>query len=69
MFVAIHCHEPLVGAPPNPSIRRKYSAATRSENAFSCILESSKSPDSEKSQVIFCSIRKEGASFDLSPLT
>ena len=34
MFVAIHCHEPLVGAPPNPSIRRKYSAATRSKNAF-----------------------------------
>ena len=33
MFVAIHCHEPLVGASPNPSIRRKYSAATRSENA------------------------------------
>ena len=42
MFVAIHCHEPLAGAPPNPSIRRKYSAATRSENAFLCILESSK---------------------------
>ena len=35
MFVAIHYHEPLVGAPPNPSIRRKYSAAARSENAFS----------------------------------
>ena len=34
MFVAIHCHEPLVGAPPNPSIRRKYSAAARFANAF-----------------------------------
>lgn len=27
MFVAIHCREPLVGVPPNPGIRRKYSAA------------------------------------------
>lgn len=35
MFVAIHCREPLVGVPPNPGIRRKYSAAARSENAFS----------------------------------
>lgn len=34
MFVAIHCHEPLVGVPPNPGMRRKYSAATRSKNAF-----------------------------------
>ena len=35
MFVAIHCHKLLVGVPPNPGIRRKYSAAARSENAFS----------------------------------
>ena len=58
MFVAIHCHKLLVGGSPKPQYTQKVFCGYAFRERFLYILESSKSPDSEKSQVIFCSMRR-----------
>ena len=43
---------------PKPQYTQKVFCGYAFKERFLCILESSKSPDSEKSQVIFCSMRR-----------
>ena len=43
---------------PKPQYTQKVFCGCAFRERFLCILESSKSPDSEKSQVIFCSMRR-----------
>ena len=43
---------------PKPQYTQKVFCSYAFRERFLCIIESSKSPDSEKSQVIFCSLRR-----------